>query len=165
MSLVLVRVDCRLIHGQIIEAWVPFTQANCVVVANDQAAEDHWQKVLMEMAVPPTVEVAVLKVEEAAVNLAGGRWATKRVILLFANCHDAWSSYRAGLKITHLNLGNLSCAPGKKQVTSTLSLDARDLECLVQFRKQGIEVEARLVPRDHSLNLKEIMDIGSSTKA
>ena len=35
MSLVLTRIDNRLIHGQILESWVPTLKANCIIVAND----------------------------------------------------------------------------------------------------------------------------------
>ena len=63
--LVLVRVDCRLIHGQIIEAWVPFTRADTLLVANDDAASDTLQRSIMEMAVPPRLKVEVLGVADA----------------------------------------------------------------------------------------------------
>ncbi|MBF0528159.1 MAG: PTS sugar transporter subunit IIB [Deltaproteobacteria bacterium] len=158
MSLVLVRIDCRLIHGQIIEAWVPSTRADLLVVANDQVAEDHWQRTLMEMSVPTTLEIAVLKVQEAASVLNSGRWEDKRVILLFANCRDAWLFCRSGLMFDHLNLGNLYCAPGKTQITRNVALDQNDMECLQKLQAQGIRVEVRLVPKDHSKDLSDIVD-------
>ena len=65
VSLVMVRVDCRLIHGQVVEAWLPFISADCVIVANDEASSDPLQKTIMEMAVPPQVETAVLGIDEA----------------------------------------------------------------------------------------------------
>ncbi|MEW6262666.1 MAG: PTS sugar transporter subunit IIB [Thermodesulfobacteriota bacterium] len=160
MTLVLVRVDCRLIHGQIIEAWVPFTRADCLVVANDDAAEDMLQRSIMEMAVPPTVEVHIQDVSAATDDLARGRWSDKRIILLFANCRDALCSYRAGLKYERLNLGNLVCSPGKKQVTCALSLDQSDVASLREIQKYGVQVEARQVPLDGSKNLNEIIGIG-----
>ena len=157
MSLVLVRVDCRLIHGQIMEAWVPFTKANCVVVANDEAAADPLQRMIMEIAVPPTVEVAILKVHEAARDLSGNRWKDKRVLLLFANCRDALSSYRFGLHFEQLNLGNLVCTPGKRQLTNDLSLDNSDMDYLREIQKAGVRIEARPVPRDHARSFEDIL--------
>lgn len=153
MSLVLVRVDCRLIHGQIIEAWVPFTRANCLIVANDEAANDFLQRSIMEMAVPPTVEIAIHEVQEAARLLSQGKWSGKRAILLFANCSDALLSYETGLNYSSLNIGNIACSSNIHQVTCSLSIDQTDLEHLHAIRRYGIQVEARAVPQDSSVSI------------
>ena len=57
MALVLVRVDCRLIHGQVVEAWVPHTGANCLLVANDDLVSNPFLRSVMEMAVPSDIHV------------------------------------------------------------------------------------------------------------
>jgi PTS system mannose-specific IIB component len=44
MEIALVRVDNRLVHGQIIEAWVPFIHAGCIVVVDDDVASDFFRK-------------------------------------------------------------------------------------------------------------------------
>jgi len=48
MALVFVRIDNRLIHGQVLEAWVPFVRADCIVVANDDIARKPLQKLMMK---------------------------------------------------------------------------------------------------------------------
>ena len=158
MSLVLVRIDCRLIHGQIIEAWVPFTRADCLIVANDDAATDILQRSIMEMAVPPTVEVAIHKVSDAVRILGNGHYLKKRVILLFANCQDAYLSSESGLRFETLNLGNLVCAPNnKKQITCSVSLDEQDIQYLKQLQKKGVKVEAQAVPYESSTTLVNLI--------
>jgi PTS system mannose-specific IIB component len=157
MALVLVRVDCRLIHGQVIEAWVPFTKANCLIVANDDVADDVLQRSIMAMAVPPTVEVVIKKVEDAAQALAGGRWSDKRVILLFANCRDAVTCLRAGLRYDRLNLGNLDCSPGRARINYSVCLDRNDLAYLKEIWGYGIQIEARPVPLDHVHDYQDII--------
>ncbi len=159
MALVLVRVDCRLIHGQIIEAWTPFTRADCLLVANDQVAEDFLQRSIMEMSVPPNLEVAVFKVDEAAERLAGGLWADKRVILLFANCTDALQFHRNCPVFNRLNIGNTDCSPGKKQVTCSVSLGEGDIECLKEISDTGVFIEARSVPQDQARPINEIKEL------
>jgi len=56
-EIVLVRVDERLIHGQILEAWVPFLKAACIIVANDGVAADFFRETVMRMAVPSETEL------------------------------------------------------------------------------------------------------------
>ncbi|HQP30651.1 MAG TPA: PTS sugar transporter subunit IIB, partial [Deltaproteobacteria bacterium] len=55
MNIVLVRVDDRLIHGQILESWIPFIKAQCVVVANDALAGDQFQRAILSMAIPDRI--------------------------------------------------------------------------------------------------------------
>lgn len=160
MTLVLVRVDCRLIHGQIIEAWTPFTRADCLMVANDEVADDFVQRSIMEMSVPPTIEVAVMPVKEAARKLSNGRFADKRVILLLASCADALEFVRTGPRFDRLNLGNLHCSMDKQylNLTCSVSLDTNDLRCLRAISDSGILIEARSVPQDPSRPLPAMAD-------
>ena len=157
MTLVLIRVDCRLIHGQIVEAWVPFTRAEHLVVANDEAAEDPLTRSIMEMAVPPSVGVSILPVVEAAEKFASGRWAAKRTMVLVADCKDAVTLYDAGPHFSSLNLGNLVCAAGKKRISCSVSLDLTDMYCIKKLENEGIQVEARPVPHEPSQNLADLL--------
>lgn len=47
-----VRIDNRLVHGQIIETWLPFTRARTIVVANDELAADPLRQEIMSLAIP-----------------------------------------------------------------------------------------------------------------
>ncbi|MBW1708724.1 MAG: PTS sugar transporter subunit IIB [Deltaproteobacteria bacterium] len=159
MALELVRIDCRLIHGQILEAWVPTTQAECLVVANDVVAQDKIQRMVMEMAVPSNVEVAILPVKEAALEMRNGRWEHKRVILLLIDSADALALFNAGLKYSRLNIGNLHFSPNKKQITYSVALDSSDLENLDQLNEQGVLIEIQNAPNDPSRSFFEINKI------
>jgi len=68
-----VRVDNRLIHGQILEAWVPYVQAACIVVADDDVANDFFRETVIRMAVPRDIEVVITSVADFAKNHSYGR--------------------------------------------------------------------------------------------
>lgn len=51
-NLVLTRIDDRLIHGQVMTAWIKQKNAVQVVVADDEVAEDEFMINVLEMAVP-----------------------------------------------------------------------------------------------------------------
>ncbi|MBW2093029.1 MAG: PTS sugar transporter subunit IIB [Deltaproteobacteria bacterium] len=159
MALELVRVDCRLIHGQILEAWVPVIQADCLIVANDEAARDKIRRMVMEMAVPSYIEVAIMPIKEAAQEMENGRWENKRAILLLISCTDALELYNAGLKYSRLNLGNLHFSSDKKQITYSIALDKSDVRSLTLLKNQGVEVEIQNAPNDPSRSFSEIIKI------
>jgi PTS system mannose-specific IIB component len=159
VALILTRIDCRLIHGQVIEAWVPWARANHLVVANDEAADDPLQRSIMTMAVPHNVRVDILSVAEAAQKLARGHWPDKRSILLFANCRDAYRSTESGLRFSTLNLGNLFCTPGKTQVTGNVSLDRDDIDFLKKIQALGVRVEVRPVPLASAVDMADLAGV------
>ena len=80
MSLVLVRVDDRLIHGQVVGGWLPVVQAERIVVVSDLAAADPLQTGMMRLAVPEGVSVDVLSVDAAAVQLKNCLLYTSRCV-------------------------------------------------------------------------------------
>ena len=65
MPLVLARIDCRLIHGQVVETWVPHTCADSLIVANDDLAGNPFLRSVMELAVPPAIRVRFCRLDEA----------------------------------------------------------------------------------------------------
>jgi len=146
VSVVLARVDDRLIHGQVVVGWARFLEADCLVVANDAAAADPMQRSLLPLAVPPHIEVGIFHVGEAAQQLALDRYRQKRVILLFATLADALGFVLAGGSLAALNIGGVRYAPGKTQVKVAVALGSDDLAAARQLDKRGIALSMRMVP-------------------
>ncbi|HSQ15850.1 MAG TPA: PTS sugar transporter subunit IIB, partial [Candidatus Binatia bacterium] len=113
MPLVLARIDCRLIHGQVVETWVPHTCADSVIVANDDLAGNPFLRSVMELAVPPAIRVRFSRLDEAVSVLAEADRNGERSILLVASAADAVALRKAGAAFNLLNIGNLHFATGK----------------------------------------------------
>lgn len=143
-----VRIDNRLVHGQIIEAWLPFTDARVIVVANDDLAEDELRQQIMSIAIPLGVEISFVKVADAQNHLAGKKLLGKDVLVLFASCPDARQAFASGLAFATLNLGNMHYGPGKKQVCQHIALSGEDASCLEYLAAKGVKLDYRCVPGD-----------------
>ena len=148
MKTALVRVDSRLVHGQIVEAWVPHTGATVLVVLNDQAAASRVTRSIMGMCVPVGLAVVVGRISDAAAIGARLDLAERTAIVLVATPRDALAVYEAGLTFARLNLGNLHFAPGKRQVTTCVSLGDDDRAALRALEERGVTIEAQAVPRE-----------------
>jgi mannose/fructose/N-acetylgalactosamine-specific phosphotransferase system component IIB len=148
MSVVLARVDDRLIHGQVVVGWARHCQADCIVVANDAVSADPMQRTLLPMAVPQGIEVAIYRVKEAAEKLLAGAHAARRAILLFASPADALNFLRMGGELAELNLGGIRLAPGKDQVRKSVSLGGEDRAALAEIKALGVDVYLQMVPTD-----------------
>ncbi len=148
MAIVLARIDNRLIHGQVIEAWVPSVRADCIVVANDQVAQHPFQRVLMAAAVPKGIRVEISPLEEVASVLGSDACHSCRVLLLFASSQDALKAHRAGVDFSELNLGNMHAGEGKLRYTCTIALDPDDIENLGRLEEDGVEIVSQCIPSD-----------------
>ena len=148
MSLVLARIDNRLIHGQVLEAWVPFVRANCLLVANDEIAATPLKKMMMQASVPSRIRVEIGDVEQSVSLLNSGALSQCRVMLLFGTTCDALRAYRLGLELERLNLGNLHADKGKARLSCTVFLNPTDMDHLEQLDRYGVEITARCIPAD-----------------
>jgi PTS system mannose-specific IIB component len=143
-----VRIDNRLVHGQIIEAWLPFTDARSIVVVNDGLAEDKLRQQIMSLAIPMGVDISFVAVEAIKAHLSDHKLLGGDVMLLFANCQDARRAFETGLGFTRLNLGNMHYSPGKRHVCQHIALSKEDEGCLDFFLKQGVLLDYRCIPSD-----------------
>ena len=143
-----VRIDNRLVHGQIIEAWLPFTDAKTIVVANDELAADELRQQIMSIAIPLGVEISFIAVPMLQDFLSSKKFKGKNALVLFASCSDARRAFEAGMEFTRLNLGNLHYGPGKKQVCQHIALSKEDEKCLDFLTVRGVLLDYRCIPSD-----------------
>ncbi len=146
MPLVLVRVDCRLIHGQVVETWLPHTGANCVAVANDDLAGNPFLRSVMELAVPPSIHMVFCRLDEVAKELERIDSHEEKAILLCSTFSDALRVYNSGTRFSSINIGNLHYAAGKVEISPSVFFSPEDFEAVHNFRDHGVEVNVRATP-------------------
>lgn len=148
MNLVLTRIDNRLIHGQVLETWVPFVNADCILVANNNIAANPMKKMMMLASVPSRTRVEIDDIDAIVNVLHSVELKNKRVLLLFATTADALYAYKRGLVYDKLNLGNLHAAKGKARISCTLFLTPEDINDLTLLDQAGVSITARCIPSD-----------------
>lgn len=144
-----VRIDNRLIHGQVIETWLPYIGARTIVVANDELASDDLRREIMGLAIPGNTRSAFVQVDEVPqmlTEILGPK--IQDVLVLFSNCLDARRSFDGGFGFDVLNVGNIHYTPGRRQLSPSVAVSERDEECLRYFCKRGVRLDFRCVPND-----------------
>ena len=159
MSLVLTRIDNRLIHGQVLESWVPSLKANCIVVANDKVAGSTMQKLLMEASVQKGIRVIIGMVDDIQAILSSEDLVNARILLLFATSSDALSAFRQGVSYERLNLGNMHAGAGKVQCSCTIALDPDDVENLNALERNGVTIASQCVPSDKAVSWHKMVKL------
>jgi len=159
MNLVLTRIDNRLIHGQVLEAWIPTIKANCIVVANNKIANSAMQKLLMEASVPKGIRVIIVSLDKLGEVLDSEDLTNARILLLFATSGDALMANRQGVQYKKLNLGNMHAGAGKVKCSCTIALDEDDVENLMNLERAGIKISSQCVPSDKEVSWHKMLKI------
>ena len=66
MSVTTMRIDDRLIHGQIVTRWIADAQADTILIADDMAAGDATQQMLLKLVAPANINLLIKTINEAA---------------------------------------------------------------------------------------------------
>ena len=154
MSLVLARIDCRLIHGQVVETWVPHVNANLLIVANDDLYANPVLRSVMELAVPVGIRVRFCRLDEVVAAIADADRAGDRSILLVSNATDAVRIRKDGAAFSLLNIGNLHFAEGKVQISPSVFFAPEDFEALRWFRSHGVSVCVKGTPFESGMSFE-----------
>ena len=155
MTLVWSRVDSKLIHGQVVAAWVPYLKAEVIVVADGDTAGDPQAQKIMRLGLPPEISQAHFRpLPGLAGFLAGPGLAEKRVLLIFKSLADAVEAVEAGLELGRLNLGNQLDQTSREQgqrLAETFFVRQEELAALARLQNLGLEVVIQSVPSARSV--------------
>lgn len=157
MDIRLVRIDDRLIHGQVATVWTKVTKANRILVVSDDVAKDELRKTLLKQAAPPGVKVNVITVEKMAAIANNPKFDSFKALLLFTNPTDIMTVVKSGTAIQSVNIGAMSYKEGKKMITNAIAVNPTDVAAFQYLDKQGIELEIRKVASDSKGNLMNLL--------
>lgn len=161
MDIRLVRIDDRLIHGQVSTVWTKMTKVNRILVVSDSVAKNDMHKTLLKQAAPPGVIVSVITVRKMIAIANDSKFDSFKAMLLFTNPEDVATVVRHGGQIESINIGGMSYSEGKKMITNTVAVDKKDIEAFKYLADQGIELEIRKVVSDSKVNLMNLLKKGA----
>jgi len=159
MRLVLARIDDRLIHGQVTAGWGQKLRPDRIVLVSEEIAADPWQATVYASAVPPSMQVSILGVADAAAQLTGdGPLAgARRVILLTASPDDMLALVMRGVPVQRINVGGLHQAAGKRELVPSVYVRPGDLAVFRDLLRRGISVSVQAVPGAREIELDEAL--------
>jgi PTS system mannose-specific IIB component/fructoselysine and glucoselysine-specific PTS system IIB component len=147
MSIVLCRIDDRLIHGQVVIGWGRPLGINLIVLVDDQVAASPWEQDLYRMAVAPEIEVRFVTVAEAAAKM--NEWQTngKRGLVLTGDLDTMAALHAASPEVVRrINLGGIHHRPGRRERLPFVYLTDQELRTLHALEDGGAVITAQDLP-------------------
>lgn len=143
----IVRLDDRLVHGQLINNWCTYENITEIIVVNKEVAENDIRKTFIELSVPEDVKIIFCDACKA-LELYEEECEYEDVIMVFGNPFEILEFIEAGGKIRTLNIGGMSFKKDKKKIDTNLYLDDEELEALNKIANFNVEIEIRILPTD-----------------
>ncbi len=154
MPVLFARVDDRLIHGQIVQAWLPELNIDEVVVPCPREQEHNINPNLLRLSLPYEYELTILPPQKCVSYIEQSK---KRLMLLMNSLQDLQPLLEDGLTIKSVNIGGMHFKSGAQKLAENVFVDEQDKRTLKILNDLGIEIETRAVPNSKSISVKEIL--------
>lgn len=157
MSIVMTRVDNRLLHGIIVTQWAPMSGANRVMVIDDKVANDDIAKASMRLARPAGMAVSIITEETAIKNFKNGKYDREKVFVIVKEPETILHMVESGININKLIIGGTVVKDGGKQLSSRAYADDENLLTYKKLISQAVEIVTQFVPADKAQNIKSLI--------
>ncbi|MWN06212.1 PTS system L-sorbose-specific IIB component, Man family [Gilliamella bombicola] len=158
MIINLVRIDDRLIHGQVTTVWTKEAKAERIIVVSDEVANDEIRATLVKQAAPPGTKVSVVSIEKAVAVYKNIKYEHDTVFYLFTNPTDVLRLIQAGVPIKNVNIGGMSFKAGKKQITKAVSVDENDVSAFRKMHDIGVNLYLKVVITDPFVDFIKLLE-------
>lgn len=152
------RIDNRLIHGQVTVSWAGNLGATRLIVSNDEVAADDMQRMILPQAARG-VPTSVLGIQETLDYCASEQAQGETIFLIAKLPADALALVRGGLKPEEINVGNQAPRPGSTftMVTRSIAVTAEDAETYRAIAAEGFSLEQRMMPHDKRADFLQVL--------
>ena len=156
MSFRLVRIDDRLIHGQVVAGWLRALDAKRIVIVDDATARDEFLREVLTLAAPQGVPVEVYGVADGAARCLELASTPEPVIVLARSPRTIVGLRQAGVPIEVVDLGGMGAGPGRRRLHKTISISPEELASLRELEKMGTRVEIQIVADDRPIPFRSL---------
>ncbi|MGH7468822.1 MAG: PTS system mannose/fructose/N-acetylgalactosamine-transporter subunit IIB [Longimicrobiales bacterium] len=158
MSIVLFRVDERLIHGQVVVGWGTQLRPHRIVVVDDALARSAWEQELYTLGLPGEVASDFETVAQARSHLSDWRAAHSRIIVLTRDVATMRRLAQGGsLRGDQVNIGGLHHADGRRAVLPYVFLSDEEAQELAALSEDGAIISARDLPGSRRVELDQLL--------
>ena len=155
MPIVFARADDRLIHGQIVQAWLPELNVDEILIPCTKGRESCLNRGLLRLSLPYEYDLTILDAHDCARYAAQSK---RRIFLLMGSLQEVTELIKDGLRLKSLNIGGMHFKEGAQKLDENVFLDDSDKHFLKLIRDLGINIETRAVPNSQSISVSEAIE-------
>lgn len=158
MSVVHMRIDNRLIHGQVTASWANAIHTNRLIVTNDQVSRDPIQQMLLPQAARG-IPTLVLSIEDTLNYINSEKGQKENIFVLAKLPSDALRLLEGGIRPQEINVGNQAPTPGTKfkMVTHSIAVTSEDAGIYRAIAAKGYRLTSKMMPSDRATDFLDAL--------
>lgn len=156
-EIVLTRIDDRLIHGQVMTAWVKETRGNQILIIDDEVAKDDFMRDILVMSAPAGIDIQVKTVEEAIPFVKNIPDTDKKVIILVKGPQVIDTLLENGCAIKTMIVGGMGAKAGRKVLYKNISASDEERQLFRKIINAGVKVIIHVIPAQKSVELEKYL--------
>ncbi|HIX67569.1 MAG TPA: PTS sugar transporter subunit IIB [Candidatus Anaerostipes excrementavium] len=157
-NIVLARIDDRLIHGQVMTAWVQHTGGNEIVIADDKVAKDPFLCAVITGAVPKHLKAQAMTLKDAAAYLKEKEDEQERKFIILTKGPDAYLELiQSGVNIQEINLGGMGSRQGRTKLYKNISAGQDERDMFQELTEKNVHIYIQVVPNTEKVELNKVL--------
>lgn len=152
-----VRIDHRLLHGQVAFSWSKFLDADCILLASDNLVKDELKMTAMKMAKPTGLKLVMKSIDDSIKALNSGVTDKYKLFIIAESVEDIYRLVNGVDCIKSINIGGMKARDDRKQISKAVFVSDDDIAKLKELHEKGIELEVRLVPTDTKQSFMDLI--------
>lgn len=154
-NLVLTRIDDRLIHGQVMTAWIKNKGADQVVIVDDVVSQDDFMINVLENAVPENIAIGIFSKEDAVEFFSEPLEAPTIILAKTPQVLEYMVDH--GINITEIDLGGMGAKEGRDSLYHTISTNQEENESFKRLIDKNVDCFIQIMPQNDKVSLKQLL--------
>ena len=154
-NILLVRIDDRLIHGQVMTSWVRFVKSKNILIIDDETYHDAFIRSFITMVVPRGIQIQVLDTKSGISFLQD--YQGPGLVLLAKYPQTFYLLMEGGIEFREIIIGGMGARENRKVLYKNICASYEELDVLKKLYKSGISVKIQIVPEEKGIPLETLL--------
>ena len=155
-ELVLVRIDDRLIHGQVVTQWMSAVHGSRILIIDEPLLKNAMMVRMLKAVAPTGITVDVEALADAVEDLKQETEKKENLVILVKVPEVLEALIDSGIKIPKIILGGIGLTPQRKRFNKNVSASADEVACMKRIIQKGVPMYYQLVPSDKAVNVENL---------
>ncbi len=153
----ILRVDARLLHGQVAVSWVNASGASSILVADDLIMKNEIAKMAVQMAKPAGINLAVRSIEDGIALLKDPRTTNMKIFVIVRTVQDALRVVDAVEGINYVNIGGITQKEGSVVSGAAVFINQEEAQVIQELISKVEKVDFRMVANETARSAESVI--------
>jgi len=156
-NIIFSRVDDRLIHGEVVTAFVPTYSINHIIIIDDITASNSMESRIIKSLSPSGVQVSIFTVDEGIENLSKAYNEKERILILTKSPITFKELSDGGIELEEVNIGGMGLRDDRESFINNVAMDEEEVDAARYLKENGVKVYYQLVPEQKVINIDDLL--------